>query len=72
MEDPSLVKRPRPSNASGHMPAQINEFGKPKRTTNHIDMFAVWPKNVTFEFKNIISNASTRAQDQALCRYVSH
>ena len=59
MEDPNLVKRPKPSNASGHIPAQIKEFGKPNSTTNHIDIFAVCPKNVTRSFTNIINMEST-------------
>ena len=52
MDDPSLVNRPNPSNASGQIPAQIKEFGNPKSTTNQIDIFAVCPKKETFEFKN--------------------
>ena len=47
-EAPILVNLPKPSNASGQIPAQTNELAKPSITTNHNEISVVCPKKVTW------------------------
>jgi len=67
-EDPSFVNLPNPSIAKGHMPAQINELGKPSKTTNQIEISVEWPRKLTWLCAKIInsenivpSNVQTRS-----------
>ena len=59
IELPSLVNLPNPLRASGQIPAHINEFASPNKTTNHIEIFAVWPKKLTCPFAKIINNVKS-------------
>ena len=47
IEEPKLVKRPRPLMAKGQIPAYINAFGNPIITKNQIDKSVSSPKKLT-------------------------
>src|SRR5690606_9038500 len=56
-EAPTLVNRPNPSIANGHMPAQASELGIPSRTTNHMDRSVRCPSSMISPRTNTMSSA---------------
>jgi len=58
IDAPSFVKRPKPSKANGHIPAQTKEFASPNNTTNHIDISVVWLNSLTSPLAKIISKVN--------------
>ena len=58
-EAPVLVKRPRPSSASGQMPAQVSEFESPSSVMHQSEMSAFNPKSISLPGANSTPSVAT-------------
>ena len=58
-EAPVLVKRPRPSSASGQMPAQVSEFERPSSVMHQSEISAFNPKSTSLPGANSTPSVAT-------------